>query len=191
MDSGLGQRNGQSAGCQVPHPCREATGWELRTFTRLPCWCGLASGPLCAVAGRPRFRISCWLWDFPSVQTSGAGSSRATGYPWPAWETRRGIDVVAQKFFPQRHLSREETLHRIAQQPLAKCSIMFHARLYGFSKVSGQGHKLPPKSDYARACCRRGGVSCSDSMVAMPERITGLRWGNSATSDRLPPMASM
>jgi hypothetical protein len=47
-----------------------------------------------------------------------------------------GIDVVTQELLPQRNLSGEKAFNGIAEQPLAKCSVASHSRLYGFSEIS-------------------------------------------------------
>jgi hypothetical protein len=51
------------------------------------------------------------------------------------WKPHRGIDVVTQELLPQRNLSGDKTFNGIAEQPLAKCSVTSHSRLYRFSEI--------------------------------------------------------
>ena len=53
------------------------------------------------------------------------------------WKTYRGVDVITQQFFAERHLARKKAFDGFAKQTLAKSGIAFRTRLNRFPKISG------------------------------------------------------
>jgi hypothetical protein len=58
------------------------------------------------------------------------------------WKPDRGIDVIAQEFLAERHLSGQKAFQRITQEPSAKGGISPRICLNCFSKISSQSHFL-------------------------------------------------
>jgi hypothetical protein len=64
------------------------------------------------------------------------------GMPGQLGESDRGIDIITQQFFAERHVSREKAFDRLAQKPLSIGGVAFHTCLDRFPKIPRQRHFL-------------------------------------------------